>query len=91
MCAFGTWQGIPREEIPWQPTIDASQCTGCKICFNFCSHGVYGWDDTANRSVVQSPFSCVVGCSNCAGQCQSEAISFPPLTVLKDLKNKYRA
>jgi ferredoxin len=28
-----------------------------------------------------------VGCGNCKGQCPTEAISFPPLSVLKPFLN----
>jgi len=28
-----TWHSIPRDKIPWQPTIDYKKCTGChSIC-----------------------------------------------------------
>jgi ferredoxin len=26
------WNGIPREEVPWYPTIDPEKCTSCGIC-----------------------------------------------------------
>lgn len=80
-----TWKGIPRAEIPWHPTVDASKCTGCKKCFEFCSHKVYRFDDAANRSVVVHPLECVVGCSSCRGLCEAAAISFPPLSIVSDL------
>ena len=57
---------VPREQIPWYPTIDVEKCTGCRTCFEFCSHGTYGWDDSAEKPVVENPFNCVVGCSGCA-------------------------
>jgi NAD-dependent dihydropyrimidine dehydrogenase PreA subunit len=84
MERYGTWKGTPREQIPWYPTVDSTRCVGCQKCFEFCSHGVYAWDETAGTPKVQEPFQCVVGCSNCAAQCEEGAIAFPPLTILKE-------
>ena len=86
MSKYGTWEGIPREEIPWHPTVDLEKCIGCKECFSFCSHKVYDWDGETNKTKVAEPYNCVVGCSTCAGLCKAKAISFPPLTILKNLK-----
>jgi NAD-dependent dihydropyrimidine dehydrogenase PreA subunit len=80
---YGFWKGTPRENIPWHPTVDLVRCAGCKSCFEFCSHGVYSWNEQTDKPVVAEPFQCVVGCSACANQCGVEAISFPPLSVLK--------
>jgi CDP-4-dehydro-6-deoxyglucose reductase len=83
MGSFGTWKGVPREQIPWHPTVDEEKCIGCRKCCEFCSHKVYSWDESTDRPVVAQPFQCVVGCSNCTYQCEQGAISFPPLTMLK--------
>ena len=85
MGQYGSWKGVPREQIPWHPTLDGEKCIGCRKCFEFCSHGVYTWDAAADRPVVAEPFHCVVGCSNCMHQCEEGAISFPPLTILKGI------
>ena len=82
---YGTWKGVPREQVPWYPTVDAAKCKGCKECFNFCSHKVYAWDAKNNKTLVAQPYYCVVGCSSCMGLCKEEAISCPPLTVLKNI------
>ncbi|HEX3045241.1 MAG TPA: 4Fe-4S binding protein [Bacillota bacterium] len=76
------WNGVPRNEVPWFPTIDQEKCTECGTCVQFCSHGTYARDEN-NRPTVKNPYNCVVGCSNCKGQCPVEAISFPPLAVLQ--------
>jgi NAD-dependent dihydropyrimidine dehydrogenase PreA subunit len=86
MGKYGEWRGVPREKIPWFPTVDLDKCAGCQECFKFCSHKVYTWDEENNKTKVVQPFQCVVGCSSCAGMCPSEAISFPLLTILKDFK-----
>lgn len=82
MGKYGEWKGVPREQVPWYPTIDTEKCTGCRTCFEFCSHHVYAWDEDTDRPRIAEPFQCVVGCSNCSHQCSEKAISFPPLTVL---------
>ena len=86
MSKYGFWQGIPREQIPWYPTVDIEKCIGCKECYNFCGHKVYEWDNENNKTMVINPFNCVVGCSSCSGLCKENAITFPPLTILKYLK-----
>jgi NAD-dependent dihydropyrimidine dehydrogenase PreA subunit len=85
MESQGTWRGFPRENIPWFPTVDSTKCVGCRECLDFCRQKVYGWDMANEKTVVAQPFKCVVGCSTCAGLCKEEAISFPPLTVLKNV------
>jgi len=77
---------VPREQIPWYPTIDVEKCTGCRTCYEFCSHGTYEWDEERGMPVVKNPFNCIVGCSSCALQCPGEAIMFPPLSVLKQYR-----
>lgn len=76
------WNGIPREQIPWYPTIETEKCTGCKTCLEFCSHGTHGWNEETGKAVVANPLNCVVGCSGCLSQCPEGAISFPPLSIL---------
>ena len=76
------WRGIPREEIPWYPTILEELCDGCGVCLRFCSFGVYESDEKANKVKVANPFYCEVGCSICAGMCKPKAIVFPPLSML---------
>lgn len=81
------WQGIPREEVPWFPTIIEGLCDGCKICLKFCPFGVYEWDEDSRKVNVAKPFNCYVGCSTCATKCKPRAIMFPPHDILKRLKS----
>jgi len=81
----GTWQGIPREEIPWFPVINEGLCNGCQICLKFCPFGVYEWDEKVDVVRVSNPFNCYVGCSTCASKCKPGAINFPPREMLNNL------
>ena len=82
-----TWQGIPRETIPWYPTVYEEKCDGCKKCYDMCPQKVYFWDEKINKPKVVNPFACVVGCSGCAEICKLKAISFPPISILDNLKS----
>jgi NAD-dependent dihydropyrimidine dehydrogenase PreA subunit len=85
---LGTWQGIPREEIPWYPTIREELCDGCRLCVEFCPFGVYEYDPKSNKIKVVNPFNCQVGCSMCAMKCKPKAIAFPPLAILRTFRKK---
>ncbi len=81
-AAQTTYRGVLREEVPWFPTIREDLCDGCKICFDFCPHNVFEWNDHRNIPVVKYPFNCIVGCSACVPRCEREAIVFPPRSML---------
>ncbi len=85
---LGTWQGIPREEVPWFPTIMEELCDGCRICLDFCPFGVYEYDDKTNKVKVANPYYCEVGCSICAVKCEPKAILFPPLRILESFRKR---
>jgi NAD-dependent dihydropyrimidine dehydrogenase PreA subunit len=85
---MGIFGNLPREKIPWFPTIDFDKCVGCKECFNFCRNGVYEWDEENNKPKIVRPYNCVVGCSACANLCNGEVIKFPTRKELMDVINK---
>lgn len=80
-AGYGTWQGHPREHIPWFPTLAADLCDGCGACLKFCSFGVFEATEDG-KVVVAQPFKCQVGCSSCVGICKPKAITFPPPSIL---------
>lgn len=86
-----SYQGIPREEVPWFPVIDDRKCTGCSSCADFCSQGVFKFDGKISH--VVKPYACVVGKSSCRSFCPEKAISFPTYSEfkakLKELKKKH--
>lgn len=74
---MNTWRGIPREEIPWFPTIDAEKCNGCRECLTICKNGVLAFDEKVQKTTIVNPYNCVVECRTCARLCPSKAINFP--------------
>ena len=78
---YGTWRGLPREQVPWFPTVAVELCTGCGVCLDLCKYGVLAPTPDDGVKVVE-PFKCVVGCNFCATICKPKAITFPPLTIL---------
>jgi len=81
---------VPREKIPWYPSIDEDKCDGCRVCFQFCRQGVYTMDEKSNIVKVIQPFECVVGCNGCQSLCPKEAISFPEIEAIQDIIEKLR-
>jgi len=82
---YGTWQGHPRESIPWFPTVSSELCNGCGKCLDLCAPDVYVKDEDG-KAVVVEPFLCIVGCCFCKSVCEPKALLFPS----QDLLNNYR-
>ncbi|ANT65094.1 4Fe-4S dicluster protein [Prosthecochloris sp. CIB 2401] len=74
---------VPREEIPWYPTIKPDLCNGCGDCQVLCKAGVFepGPPDPAGiqrpKFVVAHPERCVVLCDKCVPVCTSGGIVMP--------------
>ncbi|MEM3403095.1 MAG: ferredoxin family protein [Nitrososphaeria archaeon] len=84
---------IPREEIPWFPSINYEKCIRCLTCVKMCPHNVYGVEGNEPRPIVKNPYECAVGCQSCAKMCPSNAINFPSTEelrkILRELRQKY--
>ena len=85
------WEGIPRREVPWYPTLNDDLCIGCQECITTCPGDVYDWDDDKAHPVVARPYNCVVYCMGCAKACPEEAISFPDKEQIVELVKQLRA
>lgn len=82
-----TWHGVPRESIPWYPTVDEKKCIGCGLCFVTCGRNVYNMVD--KKAKVANPNDCMVGCSTCATICPVGAISFPDKDIIQKIQREY--
>jgi len=89
------WDGIPRREIPWFPSVDEDLCIGCQLFIDTCPGDVYDWDELKVVPIVARPDNCVVYCVGCAKNCTEDAITFPTkeqiLDLVKQLRVKYTA
>ena len=89
------WEGIPRREIPWRPTINYDVCNGCQACMEHCPGDVYDWDEAQSHPVVARPLNCVIYCMGCAKACPEDAITFPVkdevVALVKQLRARYAA
>lgn len=77
-----SYQGIPRQQVPWFPRVDQSRCEGCSSCVEFCSQHVFEFYE--GKSQVVRPYNCIVGKSSCRDFCPDRAISFPTRAELKE-------
>ena len=82
---------IPRELIPWFPTVDTSLCTGDQECFHFCKNQVFEWDEANQHPLVKNPYNCVVGCQACINICLVGAIRFPGKQELREALRRLRS
>jgi len=85
-----TWHGIPRNEIPWFPTVDAATCIHCGLCYVTCGRGVYEMPEGNLAAVVAEPFKCMVGCSTCGTICPAGAISFPDPAIVQKTEREHK-
>ncbi len=81
---------IPRESIPWYPTVNTDVCTGDRACLDFCRNGVFEWDEVNEHPIVRNPYNCVLGCDACAQVCPSGAIAFPSQEDLRATLSRMR-
>lgn len=90
-----TWHGIPRNKIPWYPTIDYEKCVTCGKCVEYCHMKVFETqeDEGKQKTIVSTPNGCVVTCTGCDTICPTRAIKHPSkkefLTKIKELRKEY--
>jgi NAD-dependent dihydropyrimidine dehydrogenase PreA subunit len=73
------FEGIPRNKIPWTPTIDYKKCVSCGKCVDFCHTQAFGFEEKEGekKTVVKNVNACVVFCRGCEAICPAGAISHP--------------
>lgn len=74
-----TYEGVPRDKIPWAPKIDYEKCVSCGKCVEYCTLGAFELEekDGQKKSVVKNPNNCVVFCRGCEEICPASAITHP--------------
>lgn len=80
------WHGIPREEIPWYPTVDPDSCIGCQLCYVTCGRAVFEMHDGVAEPV--DAMNCAVGCTTCGNICPTGSITFPSLDAVWKLERE---
>ncbi len=91
-----TYEGIPRDKIPWAPKIDYDKCITCFKCVDFCHNKTFAFEekDGTKKTVVKNPNACVVFCRGCEDICPSNAITHPSEKetekIIKKLKRQRR-
>lgn len=88
-----TVHGIPREKIPWGPTVNYEKCVSCGKCMTYCKLGVYELEEEEEgkkRLVVVRPNNCIVFCKGCQDVCPVGAISHPSRKETRELIMKLR-
>ena len=88
-----TFMGVPRNKIPWWPTIDYEKCNFCMECDKFCPHKVYERPEDGNiKLVMKNPCDCVVVWRACAKACAPDALTFPDkreiTKIIKELRSE---
>ena len=86
---YGTWEGHPREQIPWFPTVSAALCNGCGQCLEVCPKDVFRRTGDG-KVAVQEPFLCIVGCCFCKSACDPGAILMPQKEMLDAFRHGQR-
>jgi len=73
-----TYEGVPRNKIPWDPKIDCEKCISCGKCIDFCHASAFKFvEKNGEKRTVVNPNSCVVFCKGCEDICPAGAITHP--------------
>ena len=86
---YGTWEGHPREQIPWFPTVSVELCNGCGKCIEVCPKDVFV-ETEDGKIEVDEPFLCIVGCCFCKSACDPGAILMPEKSLLDAFRHGQR-
>jgi NAD-dependent dihydropyrimidine dehydrogenase PreA subunit len=88
-----SWHGVPRQEIPWYPKVNADACIGCELCYVTCGRDVYEIvlnESNRKKAIVERPNNCMVACSTCAMVCPTEAIAFPSRDIVWNIEREHK-
>ncbi|HZK86370.1 MAG TPA: ferredoxin family protein [Syntrophomonas sp.] len=62
--------------LGWYPIVNYELCTGCGVCYAFCPHAVYEWNEPEENPLVVQPQECIQGCHGCENKCPAQAIRY---------------
>jgi NAD-dependent dihydropyrimidine dehydrogenase PreA subunit len=87
-----TYHGVPRNKIPWGPTIDYEKCISCGKCVDYCKLGVFEFEEKEGkkRPVAKNFNNCVVFCTGCQEQCPAGAIAHPSKIETREIIRKLK-
>jgi NAD-dependent dihydropyrimidine dehydrogenase PreA subunit len=85
-----TYHGVPRNKIPWGPTIDYDKCITCGKCVDYCHMKAFAFEETEGkkRTIVKNPNACVVFCRGCEDICPAGAITHPSEEKTREIIRK---
>ena len=74
-----TYEGVPRNKIPWAPKIDYDKCVTCGKCVDYCHNRVFETEENngKKKTIVKHTNACVVFCRGCEDVCPVGAITHP--------------
>jgi NAD-dependent dihydropyrimidine dehydrogenase PreA subunit len=74
-----TYEGVPRNKIPWAPKIDYEKCITCGKCVDYCHVKVFTLEEKEGKksTIVKNPNNCIVFCRGCEDICPVDAITHP--------------
>jgi formate hydrogenlyase subunit 6/NADH:ubiquinone oxidoreductase subunit I len=78
VMAEESYEGVPRDKIPWNPIIDQKKCVACGKCVDFCHVGAFGIEEKGGQKRTKvNPNRCIVFCRGCEDVCPEGAITHP--------------
>jgi ferredoxin len=88
-----SYDGVPRERIPWDPKIDYEECVACGKCVDFCHVSAFKFEEkNCQKRTVVNPGRCIVFCRGCEDVCPFGAITYPSegetQKIIDELKKK---
>ena len=88
-----TYEGIPRNQIPWAPKINYQKCVSCGKCVDFCHMNAFGFKEekSKKKTVVKNLNACVVFCRGCEDICPVGAIAHPSEEKTQKIIDKLKA
>ncbi len=84
------YEGIPRNQIPWDPKIDYSKCVTCGKCVEFCHMTAFKREEKSGKTTTV-PNRCVVFCRGCEDICPAGAITHPDEEETQKIIDKLKA